>query len=92
MEFTFVLSWPALFFFVILLSIIVPDFGEKKSKEEKINKIESDNITETLKKYHQYFEKEIKKMLEKNQSLEKTKSDLLKRIHTMETRSMAAKR
>lgn len=92
MEFTFVISWPALFFFIILLSVIVPDFGEKKSKEEKISKIESDNITETLKKYHQYFEKEIKKMLEKNQSLEKTKNDLLKRIHTMETRSMTTKR
>jgi len=92
MEFTFVISWPALFFFIILLSVLVPDFGEKKSKEEKISKIESDNLTETLKKYHQYFEKEIKKMLEKNQSLEKTKNDLLKRIHTMETRSMTTKR
>ena len=82
MEFTFELSWPALFLIIIAIGMVIDN---KESK--KIKKVELDNSLRTVKEYHQYIEKFLNDSVKSNQSLATENETLKKRVHTMETRS-----
>lgn len=83
MEFTFELSWAALFLLMIAFGMVI-----EKKEPKKINDVEVDNSLRTVKEYHQYIEKFLKESINSNQNLATENETLKKRVHTMETRSM----
>jgi len=82
MEFTFELSWAALFLLMIAFGMVI-----EKKEPKKINDVEVDNSLRTVKEYHQYIEKFLKESINSNQNLATENETLKKRVHTMETRS-----
>ena len=82
MEFTFELSWAALFLLMIAFGMVI-----EKKEPKKINDVEVDNSLRTVKEYHQYIEKFLKESVNSNQNLATENETLKKRVHTMETRS-----
>ena len=82
MEFTFELSWPALFLIMIAIGMVI-----EKKETKKVNNIDVDNSLRTVKEYHQYIEKFLNDSVKSNQSLATENETLKKRVHTMETRS-----
>ena len=85
MEFTFEISWPAFCLIIVVIGILVDN---KEKKEEKINKIESDNIIKTFDEYHKFFKDFMKKNIDSNRKLGEENKNLKQRIHKMETRSI----
>ena len=85
MEFTFEISWPAFCLIMVVIGMLV-DKTEKK--EEKINRIESDNIIKTFDEYHKFFKDFMKKNIDSNSKLGEENKNLKQRIHKMETRSI----
>ena len=89
MEFTFEISWPALFLIMIAIGMVI---DTKEKKAEKINQIESDNIVKRFEEYHVFFKDFIKKNIDSNRKLNEENKNLKQRLHTMQTRSMVEKR
>ena len=88
MEFTFEISWPALFLILVVIGLVM---DTKEKKEEKINKIETDNVIKTFEEYHMFFKDFMKKNIDSNRKLGEENKNLKQRIHKMETRSMVVK-
>jgi flagellar biosynthesis protein FliP len=88
MEFTFEISWPALFLIFFVVGLVI---DKKDKKPEKINNIESDNALKTFEEYHIFFKDFMKKNIESNKKLNEDNKNLKQRIHTMQTRSMTIK-
>ena len=86
MEFTFDISWPAFFLMLIAIGMVMDN--KKEKKEEKINKIESDNIIKTFEEYNTFFKDFMKKNIDSNRKLHQENKVLKERIHGMKTRSM----
>ena len=85
MEFTFEISWPALFLILVVIGMVM---DTKEKKEEKINKIETDNVIKTFEEYHTFFKDFMKKNIDSNRKLGEENKNLKQRIHKMETRSI----
>ena len=88
MEFTFEISWPALFLILVVIGMVM---DTKEKKEKKINKIETDNVIKTFEEYHMFFKDFMKKNIDSNRKLGEENKNLKQRIHKMETRSMVVK-
>ena len=88
MEFTFDISWPALFLILFAIGLVI---DKKDKKPKKINNIESDNILKTFEEYHDFFKDFIKKNIDSNRKLGEENKNLKQRLHTMQTRSMTTK-
>jgi hypothetical protein len=88
MEFTFEISWPALFLIFFVVGLVI---DKKDKKPEKINNIESNNVLKTFDEYHIFFKDFMEKNIESNRKLNEDNKNLKQRIHTMQTRSMTNK-
>ena len=90
MEFTLDISWPALFLIFVVIGLIIDPKDNKKSKT--MNKFETEKALDVLKEYQKYFEEFLTKNIESNKKLTEENKKLQERIHTMQTRSMVAKK